>query len=72
MNDVEKYVYSPFTANKHPDLSCLALSGSEFAEHPGWCIRFYNMDVIFLDPRDSSLRSRSRMMLREEGEGVNE
>ena len=26
------------------------------------------MDVIFLDPRDSSLRSRSRMTLKEDGE----
>ena len=44
----------------------LGFERSEFAEHPGWYIRFNDKDVIFLDPRGSSLRSRSRMTLRAE------
>ena len=50
--------------NKHPDSSSLALSDSSFAEYPGRYIRFKNIDVIFLDSPDSSLRSRRRMTLK--------
>ena len=44
----------------------LGFERSEFAEHPGWYIRFNDKDVIFLDPRGSSMRSSSRMTLRAE------
>ena len=52
--------------NKHPDSSSFALSVSSFAEDPGWCIRFNDKAIIFLDSPDSSLRSRRRMTLRVE------